>query len=474
MATAPNLNSTQERAALMGTERIGKLILQFAIPAILMNLVSSAYNMVDKIFVGNMVGDLGITATTVANPVMRIVTAFATLFGAGGNAILALKLGEGKHKEAESILNNTFILIVIVSALISAFGLIFINPLLTMLGCSEAALPYARPYVIIVLIGGVFEAITSGLGMFIRTDGKPKYMMACTVSGCLINCVLDPILIGVVGWGIVGAAIATVFAQVISGCLILYYFTFSKKSTIKLRLPQMRIRGSLTKRTCALGTSSFIGQLTGAVVQTIMLASLGIYAASELEGDIYIASIGVTLSIGLLFMMPSVGMQQAVQPILGYNYGAKNYARVLKTFKWAIVSLTIISIIGWAVMMLWAEQLSSLFGADPAYIEIYAKTMRLYNVTLPLTPISLLGGVLFQAVGKPRPAVVLSLTRQVLALLPAIMLLPLIFGVDGVAGSMIVADIISCIVGAIMVGKELKAIAKMRDGELPPHDELST
>ncbi len=458
--------STEQRAALMGTERIGKLLVQFAMPAILMNLVSSAYNMVDKLFVGNMIGDLAITGTTIANPVMRIITAFAILIGAGGNALLALRLGEGRHKEAESILNTCFLLIAIVSLSLMALGLIFIDPLLNVLGCSADARPYALPYVRIVLFGAFFESITSGMGMFIRTDGKPKYMMACTVSGCLINCVFDPIMIGVFHWGISGAAIATVFAQVISGCLILYYFTFSKHSTIKLRWKLIRLRGSMTKTICQLGTSSFISQLTGAITQTVMLASLGLYAASGLEGDIYIAAIGVTLSIGLLFMMPIVGMQQAIQPILGYNYGAQKYDRVLSTFKWAMISVTVMAVLGWAVMMIWAEELCSLFGADPAYLDIYALTMRIYNVTLPLVPISMIGANVFQSIGKPRPAILLSLTRQVFALLPAVLLLPLIFGVNGVVGAMPVADIISSTIGAIVVARELRCIAKLRD-QLP-------
>ncbi len=469
MSQSPAAASTEARAALMGTERVGKLLVQFAVPAILMNLVSSAYNMVDKIFVGNMIGDLGITATTVANPVMRIMTAFAILIGAGGNALLALRLGEGKHKEAEGILNNSFLLITIITLTLSALGLIFIHPLLGVLGCSADAEPYALPYVRIILVGGFFEAITSGMGMFIRTDGKPKYMMACTISGCLINIVLDPIMIGVFHWGIAGAAIATVFAQVISGCLILYYFTLSKRSTIKLRVSELRLRADVTKTTCALGASSFISQLTGAITQTVMLASLGIYAATSLEGDIYIASIGVTLSIGLLFMMPIVGMQQAVQPILGYNYGAQKYDRVLHTFKWAMISVTLMALAGWAIMLIWAEGLSSIFGADPQYLSIYAKTMRIYNVTLPIVPISMIGANLFQAIGKPRPAILMSLTRQVLALLPAVLILPLIVGVDGVVGAMPVADIISSAIGAIVVGRELRKIAAMRAGRLPAH-----
>lgn len=463
-------NSTQARSAAMGTERIGKLLLQFAVPAILMNLVSSAYNMVDKIFVGNMIGDLGITATTVANPMSRLITAFAVLVGAGGNALLAISLGEGRHKDAERILNNSFLLITIFSVGISALGLIFIDPLCSLLGCSEEALPYAIPYLRVILIGAFFEAITSGMGMFIRTDGKPKYMMACTISGCLINIVLDPIMIGVFNWGITGAAIATVFAQVISGCLILYYFTLSKKSTIKLRLRELRLTGSTTRRSCTLGVSSFISQLSGALTQALLMASLGLYAATALEGDIYIASIGITLSIGLLFMMPVVGMQQALQPLLGYNYGAKNYGRVIQTFKWGFISITIWAFVGWGVIMIFARELSSIFGADPTYITIYAKSMRLYNLLLPLVPVSSLGSNFAQSIGKPKPAILLSLTRQAFALLPALLILPLFFGLDGVLYAMPVTDVISASVGAVIITRELRKIRQL-EKELSAHTE---
>ena len=470
MARKTELSSTQERAALMGSARIGKLLLQFAVPAILMNLVSSLYNMVDKIFVGNMIGDLAIAAATVANPVMRLLTSFAVLVGAGGNALLALRLGEGRHKEAEGILNNSFVLIAAISLTLSALGLIFLEPLLGLLGCSELALPYARTYVRIILIGGFFEAVTSGMGMFVRTDGKPKYMMACTVSGCLINIVLDPVMIGVFRWGIAGAAIATVFAQVISACLILYYFTLSKHSTIKLRARLLRLRADLTKTTCQLGTSSFISNITGALTQAIMFASLSLYAPTREVGDIYVASVGVTLSIGLLFMMPIVGMQQAVQPILGYNYGARKYDRVIGTFKWAMISVTVMAVLGWAVILIWAEGLCRLFGANEQYMDIYARTMRMYNVTLPLVPVSLLGANVFQSIGKPKKAILLSLTRQVFALLPAVLILPLIFGVDGVVSAMPVCDVISFVIGTLMVSRELREIRQMRDGRLPAHE----
>ena len=458
---ANTLNSTQARSSLMGTERIGKLLVQFAVPAILMNIVSSAYNMVDKIFVGNMVGDLGITATTVAHPAMRLMTAFAILVGAGGNALLALSLGEGKHKEAERIVNNTFLLIAAISITLTLLGEIFIHPLLTLLGCSEEAVPHALPYLRIVLLGGFFESVTSGLGMFIRTDGKPKYMMACTISGCLINIVLDPILIGVCGWGIAGAAVATVFAQIISGGLILYYFTLSSKSTLKLRLSLMRPSWDLTRRSTALGASNFISSLSGAITQTVMLASLGIYAVSALEGDLYIAAIGVTTSVGMLFLMPAIGMQQALQPILGYNYGAKNYDRVLKTVKYGLISIMVVSTVGWLVILLWAEQLCAIFGADPQYIHIYARTMRLYNILLPLFALSAVASNLAQAIGKPKPAILLSLTRQVFALLPSILLLPLLLGLEGILWSMAVTDFVSAALGVAILIRETRIIRQL-------------
>lgn len=452
------ISATQSRADHMGTERIGRLLVQFAVPAILMNLVSSAYNMVDKIFVGNMIGDLGLTATTVAHPVMRVITAFAILVGAGGNALLALYLGEGKHEEAERILNNTFLLIAGISLSISVLCMIFIHPLLALLGCSEEALPYALPYLRIVLIGGFFEAITSGLGMFVRTDGRPKYMMACTVSGCLINVVLDPLMIGTFGWGTAGAAAATAFAQIISGCLILYYFTLSGKSTIKLRLSRMRLSGDLTRRSAALGASSFISQLSSAITQTVMLASLGIYAASTLEGDLYIAAVGITTSMGLLFLMPTLGMQQALQPILGYNYGAKKYRRVLRTVKIGFVAIMVISLVGWLVILLWAEPLCAIFGADPEYISLYAWTMRVYNLLVLFLPVHSISSNLAQALGKPRPAILMSLTRQVFALLPSILILPLFFGVTGIIWAMPVTDTVSLLLSGYFLIREVREL----------------
>jgi putative MATE family efflux protein len=454
--------TTEERSNLLGTEKIWRLLVQFAIPAILMCLVSSLYNTVDKIFVGRYVGDLGIAATTVTNPATRIISAFAIFIGSGGNAVMALKMGAGKTREAEGILNNSFLLLCIIVVVIIAAMAAFTKPLLTIFGCSDKVMPYALPYMRILLCTAFFEAVTSGIGMFIRTDGSPKIMMACTMSGCIINLVLDPLFIGVFNWGIYGAAIATGLAQVISGVMVLGYFTVSKRSTIKLRLSEMRLRKTETVDTVKLGFSSFVQQFLGSIVQALLLSMLAIYGTKTGENsDAAIAAVGVTLSVGLLFVMPVMGMQQAVQPILGYNYGAKQYGRVLKALYMAIAAAIVMSTIGWAGIMLWAEELSSVFGAEDEFLARTAWTMRVYNLLVPVMAISTIGSNLFQSIGKPMKALLLGMARQLLCLVPCILILPIFFGMDGVIYALPVADGVCCAIAIVMLIQETRQILKL-------------
>ncbi len=459
--------TTAERSSLLGTEKIWRLLLQFAVPAILMNVVSSLYNTVDKIFVGQFVGELGIAATTVTNPATRLITAFAIFIGAGGNAVMALKMGEGRTDEAEGILNNAFLLLCITSAIILAVMAVFTKELLAVFGCSSEVLPYALPYMRILLCSAFFEAVTSGMGMFIRTDGSPKIMMVCTMSGCIINLVLDPVFIGVFKWGIHGAAIATGLAQVISGLMVLEYFTVSKRSTIKLRLSKLRLKKRRTIDTVKLGFSSFVQQFLGSVVQALLLSMLAVYGAKTGEdSDAAIAAVGVTLSVGLLFVMPVMGMQQAVQPILGYNYGAKKYDRVLKALGTAIGAAMVMSTIGWAVIMLWAEELSSIFGAEDEFLARTAWTMRVYNLLVPVMAISSLGTNFFQSIGKPVKALLVGMSRQLLCLVPCILILPVFFGMDGVIYALPVADGVCFLIATAMLLHETRNMKKLeRAGE---------
>ena len=449
--------STAERAELMGSEKITKLLLQFAGPAILMMLVSSLYNIVDKIFVGQFMGDAGLAGATMVGPVMRIITAVAILIGAGGNALLALRLGEGRHEEAETILNNSFLLAGCLSILLTAAAQVFARPILLAFGCDEPTMVYALPYLRIVAMTAFFETMTSGMGLFIRTDGKPRYMMLCSITGCLVNIVLDPVLIAVAHLGIHGAAIATAFSQFISGVLVLCYFTVSRSSTIRLRPKLMRLNLAVTWTSVKLGFSSFLQQFLGGISQSILYACLSRYAGGKdaVSYSVAVASVGVTTGVGLLFVLPVLGLQTAIQPIIGYNYGAKKYDRVLKTL-WSGIGLAIgLSCIGWIVILVFAEPLALVFGAED-YLTHAAWTMRVYNITLPLMALSALGSNFYQSIGKPTHAVLLGMSRQVLCLIPACLILPLFLGQKGVIWAIPVADVVSFTLSLVMLLHESK------------------
>lgn len=453
--------STQERADQLGSESIGRLLLRFAAPAILTMLVSSLYNIVDKIFVGNLVGELGLSAVSAVSPITRIITAFGMLVGGGGSTLLALRLGEGRHKEAEEILGNAFLLLLCIMIPLSILGGVFRAQILGLFGTGEDVLPYATAYLAILMCSATFEGISSGFGMFIRTDGSPRRMMVCSMTGCIFNIIMDPILISLLG--LQGAALATALSQVLSGLLVLHYFLFSKKSTIKLRLHLLRLKAVLTKEICKLGSSSFVQQFLGGVVNAILLWCLNFYGQRYGENsDLAVAAVGVTVSVGLFFLLPILGMQQAIQPIVSYNYGAEKYDRVLKTLRIGLTIAVGYGFVGWAVMMIAAEPLSMLFGAEGDFLEQTIFTLRIYNLLFPFVGIGNLGGNFFQAVGQPVKATFISLSRQLLFLVPAIMILPLFMGMNGVIWGLPVADLGSVIVAAILLVRETGRLKGMQ------------
>lgn len=437
-------NNTAQRANALGEEKIPRLILQYALPAIAMMLISSLYNIVDKAFVGNFVGQLGITATTVAHPAVRIIDAFAMLVGAGGSTLLALRLGEGRSEEAESILNNSFLLLVLLSSVLLLLGYSFTEPILRLFGAEDDVMPYAITYLRIVLVGAFFNSTANSFGLFVRVDGSPKRMMVCSITGCLLNILLDPIAIYVLKLGIAGAAAATAISQIVSGSMVIHYFTLSKRSTIKLRIGKMRILPRNTIKLSVLGFSSFLQQFTGSISQSILLSCLAAFATAEtVTGSVAQASVGVTISIGLLFLLPAMGISSAIQPIISYNYGAKNYSRVVDTLKTATTFAIFMLTCGWIIILIFAEPLCRLFGSTGSNLQHAAYTMRVYNMLLPLVPFSNVGSGFFQSIGQPKKAVLISLSRQVLCLIPMVLILGSIFGQNGVLFSLPVADIVS-------------------------------
>lgn len=454
-------SKTAQRSDALGTERIVKLILQYALPAIAMMLISSLYNIVDKIFVGNFVGQIGITATTVSNPAVRIIDAFAMLVGAGGSTLLALRLGEGKSDEAESILGSSFLLLAILSLSLTALGYLFTEPLLRLFGARGDSIAYASTYLRVVLIGAFFNSTANGFGLFVRVDGSPKRMMVCSVTGCILNIILDPIAISLLGWGIAGAAAATAFSQIVSGLMVIHYFTLSRRSTIKLRPKYLRLHRSTTPKTLELGFSSFLQQFTGSISQSVLLSCLALFATAQtVSGEVAQASVGITISIGLFFLLPALGISSAIQPIISYNYGAKNYHRVVDTLKTATIFAIIMLTCGWIIILIFAEPLCRIFGADGSNLQHAAYTMRVYNLLLPLVPFGNVGSGFFQSIGQPKKAVFISLSRQILCLIPMVLILGNIFGQNGVLYSLPVADVVS---SAVALGMMVHQCRKLRE-----------
>ncbi len=454
-------NQTAQRADALGTERIFRLIIQYALPAIAMMLISSLYNIVDKAFVGNFVGQIGITATTVCNPAVRIIDAFAQLVGAGGATLLALKLGEGKSEEAENILNRCFLLLVLLFAVLLVLGYSFTTPLLRLFGAGDQVMPYALTYIRIVLIGAFFNSTANGFGLFVRVDGSPRRMMICSVTGCILNIILDPIAIYVLGLGIAGAAIATVISQIVSGLLVIHYFTLSSRSTMKLKISKMRLHVATIGRTTELGFSSFLQQFTGSVSQSVLLSSLALFATAETaSGEVAQASVGITVSIGLFFLLPALGVSSAIQPIIGYNYGAKNYDRVVDTLKTATIFAISMLTVGWIIIMIFAEPLCRIFGSSGSDLQHAAYTMRVYNLLLPLVPFCNVGAGFFQSIGQPKKAILISLSRQVLCLIPMIIILGNLIGQNGVLYSLAVADLFSSSLSLILMITQCKKLRR--------------
>lgn len=455
-----NQNETAQRANALGTEKILPLIVKYALPAIAMMLISSLYNIVDKAFVGNFVGNIGITATTVVHPLSRIIDAAGMLICSGGSTLLALRLGEGKSEEAESILNNCFLLLLIFCAVLIGVFAVFTEPVLRLFGAEPEVMPYAVRYFRIILVGAFFNTVANCFGLFVRVDGSPKRMMICSITGCIINIILDPIAISTLKMGIAGAAWATSFSQIVSGLMVFHYFTISKRSTIKLRLSAFRIHRKNSLKSMELGVSSFLQQFTGSLSQTIMMICLAAFATAQtVTGAVAQASVGIATSIGLFFLLPAIGVSSAIQPIISYNYGAKKYDRVIATLKVAIGFAVAMLTLGWLINMIFAEPLCRLFGAEGSDLKHAAYTMRLYNLLLPLVPFTNVGSGFFQSIGQPKKAVIISLSRQVICLIPMIVLLGSIFGQNGALFAVPVTDVISFSVALILI---LRACKKLK------------
>ncbi|MEY8303326.1 MATE family efflux transporter [Anaerosalibacter bizertensis] len=454
------------RSKQLGEKNIGKLLIEFSIPAIIGMLVNALYNIVDRIFIGKGVGSLGIAGIFVGYPISLILMAFGMLIGLGGNALVSIKLGQKKEEEAEKILGNSFTLLLLISLGVGILGLLTLEPLLKAFGASETILPYSVDYMKIILLGAPLQAIGFGLNNFIRGEGNPKMAMGTMLIGAILNTILDPIFIFIFNMGIKGAALATIISQGASSIWVLSYF-FKGKGLLKLKGENLKLKKPIIKEIISIGLAPFSMQIAASMVTVLLNNNLKNYG-----GDIATSSMAVINSITMLVLMPIFGINQGAQPIIGYNYGAKKYDRVKETLKLAVLFATIIVTIGFIFTQTIPEKLIGLFGKnEKELIQVASRAMRINLSMLPIIGFQIVSSNYFQAIGKPKQAMFLSLSRQVLVLIPALIILPKFFQLTGVWLAGPVSDVIASIITAQFLIKDLKHLGKESTNQNPRINE---
>lgn len=422
------------------TEPIGRLIVKFAVPSVIALLVNSLYNIVDQIFIGWGVGYLGNGATNVVFPITIIALALSMMIGNGGAAYLSLKLGEGEVAAAKKGVGNATTLVTIVSIVLAVVFLACIDPLLTLFGATDVLRPFALEYGWIIGVGLPFMMISAAINAMIRADGSPKYAMFSMVIGAILNVILDPIFIFVFQMGVRGAAIATVIGQVASFAVSVVYMP--KFKTIRLDAHAFRLSGRTCGNIVTFGLSSFITQFAITIVMALTNNLLALYGASSIYGaEIPLTATGIVMKVNQILIAILLGIATGTQPIIGFNYGAKNFKRVKKALEIALIASEIISVLAFLIFQFTPMTVVSLFGSEEGlYNEFAVMAFRIFLLLCPLTGFQTVAAVYLQAVGKPVKSAILSLSRQIIFFVPAALILPTFLGVEGVLWTGPVAD----------------------------------
>lgn len=452
-----------EKENILGTEKIGKLMRKFSIPCIISLVVNSLYNIVDQIFIGWGVGYLGNGATNVVFPLTMICLAFALMFGDGSSAFLSLKLGEKKKDEAKKGVANGIISSIFVSILFCVIVLTFLPQLLNIFGCTDALRNYAKGYGYVIAIGLPFMMIGTTLNSIIRADGNPKFAMTSMIAGAVLNIILDPIFIFVFNMGVEGAAIATVISQFLTFILNVLYIR--KFKSIKLNREDFRLKLNLALKVSMLGISSFITQMAIVVVMAFENNLLGKYGAeSKFGSEIPITVLGIVMKISQILNSIIIGIAAGAQPILGYNYGAEKYDRVKKTLKLVLGLSVIVSTIAFILFQTIPDKLISIFGSgDELYMEFACLAFRTYLMLCICNGVQIPAGIFFQAIGKGIKSAFISLSRQIIFLIPAMIVLSHFFGIHGFLFAGPFADGLAFIIASILLVLEVRNLKKAKD-----------
>ena len=442
----------QKKENILGSEPIGKLLVKYSVPAIIGMMVNALYNVVDRIFIGNIpgVGPMAIAGLGVSMPIMSIVIAFGTLIGVGSSTNISIRLGEGKKDEARRIVGNAISFAIIVGVTISIIGTLFLNQFLTIFGASESTITYAKSYMSIILLGTTFSIMSMMFGNLIRGAGNPKLSATMMIIGCGLNIILDALFIFGFNMGIQGAALATVISQITSSILGLSYY-LRGKSNVELKKENLKIDKKIIASIFAIGCAPFAMQLANSMVQLIFNTSLKKYG-----GDLSIGAMATISSINMIFVMPAFGFVQGMQPIVGFNYGAKNFDRAKKALKISLISVSTVFLVGALIIQLAPQVLVGMFNKDPELMNITITGLRKYSFAMPIVGISIVGSNFIQSIGKAKISMVLGLLRQIILLIPMVLILPNFFGLNGVWFSQPTADIIAASITGMVLLRELK------------------
>lgn len=446
----------------MEESRAFPLIMKYSTPAIIALLISAIYNIVDRMFVGNYVGDIGLAALSICFPITFIVMGFALLVSAGGGTLFALNLGEKDIENSNRAFANSFLYIIGLELVVTLVLWIVGDSFLNVLGASEVVLPVAKQYYFIMLVGSVFQGLTFVFNDFTRVSGKVNLALIISASGAIVNIVLDAWFIIGLGWGVEGAALATVLGQVVSA-LIGFYIVFGGHTVIKIKKDYFKIQLSIIQKISKLGVSLFIAQIAFGFISLIYNVYLGKYG-----GDLAISVYAIISSIMTFVIMPASGLSQGLQPILGYCYGSKNYERVMEMMKVGCFISTAITTVIWALVQLFPSQLVYLFGGanNQDLMELGVTALRINFSFIPIVGFVMLCITFFQAIGHARPSILLTLIRQVLALVPFIIGLPMLIGVKGIFFAQPASDLITLLVSIWLLKKFFNQLRQMSQESL--------
>ena len=438
----------------LGTKPVGKLLLQYALPAIIAMTASSLYNIIDRVFIGQVVGPMAISGLAITFPFMNLSAAFGAAVGVGASTAISVKLGQRDYQTALKLLGNTVTLNLLVGLVFAIVCLSFLDPILLFFGASMQTISYARDFMQVILAGNIITHMYFGMNAVLRAAGKPRHAMYSTIFTVVMNVLLDVVFIFWWGWGIRGAALATVISQ--SLALVYQMILLTDKSEIlHMKRGTYRLKADLVKNIVGIGISPFLMNVCACIVVIFMNRQFVKYG-----GDLSVGSYGIANAIGTMFVMFVMGLNQGVQPIAGYNYGSRQTGRLMHVLRLAVIVATCIMTVGWLIAMFLPGYCARLFTTDDTLIQLSVKAIRINMLVFPVVGFQMVVSNFFQCVGKVKISIFLSLSRQLLFLLPLLAVLPTIFGVDGVWYSLPVSDLTAAIVAATIMHVFLKKIKK--------------